>query len=237
MPYFLSPENLIGNSEVKITGDEVRHILLAHRSKKGEVIKLQGPDGKRFNSELVEIARNELKFKVLEQLSTPTEPIKEITLFQSVVNEKALDFIFQKGTELGLKSIVLFNSQSTATKLTMTQFLHKKDRWERILMESAKQCERVKIPSLEFISNLDEVLSELNDFKQVLLADVAGLKLKPNDYKLKAIGILVGPEGGFTEEEVEILKKQKNILPVNLGSLILRAETAVLKLTSILNNI
>lgn len=236
MPYFISEENLITDSEVKITGDEVRHILLAHRSKKGEVVKLQGPDGKRFNSEITEINRNELVFKILNQLETPPEPEKEITLFQSYVSEKALDFIFQKGTELGLSHIVLFNSQSTATKLTLAQFLHKKDRWERILIESAKQCERVKIPTLEFISNLDEILSELKDFQQVLLADVSGSKLEANTYKLKTIALLVGPEGGFTEEEVETLKKQKNIKPINLGPLILRAETAVLKLTSILNN-
>lgn len=237
MPYFISEENLIQDTEVKITGDEVRHILLAHRSKKGEVVKLQGPDGKRFNSEVVEINRNELVFKVLDQLQTPPEPDKEITLFQSYVSEKALDFIFQKGTELGLSSIVLFNSQNTATKLTLAQFLHKKDRWERILIESAKQCERVKIPNLEFISNLDEILSELKIFEQVLLADVSGSKLEDNSYKLKTLALLVGPEGGFAEEEVYILKKQKNIHAINLGPLILRAETAVLKLTSILNNI
>lgn len=237
MPYFICDENLNQGLEVGVSGDEVRHILLAHRSKKGEVVKLQGPNGKRFNSEIVKLDRNKITLRVLDQLDTPPESKREIILFQSVVSEKALDFIFQKGTELGLSGIVLYNSQNTATKLTTAQFLHKKDRWERILVESAKQCERVKPPQLEFLLSFEEVLNTLKGYKQVLHADMSGSNILTLLPLLSTVAILVGPEGGFTQNEMDVLRAQKNILTVSLGPNILRAETAALALTSILNNI
>src|SRR5438034_751240 len=109
MPYFLANESLSQGKILEISGEEARHVLLAHRVKKGEKIKLQGTDGKRYKVEIIEIGRNKLKLRSLEEIAVPSEPAVKITLFQSVVSEKALDFIFQKGTELGLDKIVLFN--------------------------------------------------------------------------------------------------------------------------------
>lgn len=228
MPYFLSDKNLSLNQETEVSGEEARHILFAQRIKKGEKIKLQGPDGKRFLSEVVSADKKSLKILPVESLPTPQEPKVKITLFQSVVSEKALDFIFQKGTELGLNKVVLFNSKNTATKLSADGFKKKQERWNKILMESAKQCERVKWPELEFVNLIEGVLSKAKSCDKILLMDIIGerhLALSTNNL---ALGLIVGPEGGFTEEEIKTFKTLANLQAISLGLTLLRAETAAL---------
>ena len=228
MPYFLSNKNLTLNREVEIAGEEARHILLAHRIKKGEKIKLQGPNQERYLVEIVDIGRNSLTIKPLEQITVPVEPSTVITLFQSVVSEKALDFIFQKGTELGLNKIVLFNSKNTATKLSSDGFKKKQERWNKILIEAAKQCERVKWPELEFVQDVSGVLLKARDYDKMFLADIGGEKLQTTHYKLQTLALIIGPEGGFTPDEVSQFKLLPNVQAISFGPILLRAETAAL---------
>ncbi|MFI5205590.1 MAG: RsmE family RNA methyltransferase [Candidatus Paceibacterales bacterium] len=237
MSYFLSDKNLVLGSSVEIADEEARHILLAHRAKKGEKIKLQGPDGKRFLSEIVSVARASLSAKVLEEIPTPMEPAVAITLFQSVVNEKALDFIFQKGTELGLSRIVLFNSANTAAKLSQEKFVAKKSRWKKILTESAKQSERAKWPSLEFAVDVGHAMEKLKSTDKVFLADISGEKLQTINYQLKTLALIIGPEGGFTPSEIQSFKLLPNTQTLSLGSILLRAETAALAGMAIVQNV
>ena len=123
MPYFLASENLEIGKELTLTGDEARHILLSHRIKIGEQIKLQGPNGKRFLCEVAATDKKSLTIVIVSSLTVPNEPSVQLILFQAIVSEKALDFIFQKATELGVAKIVLFNSKNTAAKLSADLFL------------------------------------------------------------------------------------------------------------------
>ncbi len=228
MPYFLSHKNLSVGDLVEVGGEEARHILLAHRVKKGEKIKLQGPDRERYLVEIKDVNRNSLKALPLEKLLLPGEPNISMTLFQSMVSEKALDFIFQKGTELGLNKIILFNSANTATKLSAENFKKKQGRWNKILIEAAKQSERAVWPSLGFEKNIDDVLVAIGKIDKIFLADIGGNKISVINPLPPTLGLLVGPEGGFTPEEIKTLQTLKNLETINLGPILLRAETAVL---------
>ncbi len=237
MPYFFSHEDLTLGREVEIAGQEARHILLAHRSKKGEKIKLQGPNGRRYLAEIISTTKTALSVKALGEIHPPPEPLVYFTLFQSVVNEKALDFIFQKGTELGLGKVVLFNSANTATKLSDDSFQRKQERWNKILIEAAKQCERAKWPSLEFVPNVNQALLAMEGLDKVFLTDVSGDKLKANSSKLNTAGIIVGPEGGLATDEISRFKSLSNLQTISLGPILLRAETAALASLVVLQNI
>ncbi len=240
MPYFLSGNNLSNNQAVTIAGEEARHILLSFRVRKGEKIKIQGPDEKRYLTEVVDVGKNQLIVKVLERLSVPIEPKISTTLFQSAVSEKALDFIFQKGTELGLSRIILFNSKNTATKLSKEVFKRKEERWQKILQEAAKQCERVRPPVLEFGGDVAQILEKASHLNQVFLTDPSGNNLKsaiPNLKSPKSIGLVVGPEGGFASEEVARFKSSPNCTAISLGPILLRAETAALAAASLITNL
>jgi 16S rRNA (uracil1498-N3)-methyltransferase len=248
--YFLTDQKLAEGASVELSGDEARHILLARRMKKGEKFNLQGKDEKRYLVNIIEIERNSLKVKVISEIKTPPEQKVKITLFQSFVNEKALDFIFQKSTELGAHKIILFNSQNTATKLAEELFKKKHDRWQKILWEAAKQSDRVHPPGLEYLKSVDDVIKSSKEYGQLFLCDIAGQSPK-NLVNLdqsfsarggsasggKSYGIIVGPEGGFTAEEVEGFKILPNCVPITLGPILLRAETATLASLSIISNL
>jgi 16S rRNA (uracil1498-N3)-methyltransferase len=236
MSYFLTDQKILENSIIKLSGEEVRHILLARRMKKGERFNLQGVDEKRYVVEIKEIGRNELKLEVVEKVKTPAEPEVKTTLFQSYVNEKALDFIFQKSTELGAYKIVLFNSQNTATKLSVDQFASKSVRWNRILWEAAKQSDRIHPPQLEYLKNLEDVKKAAKDFEKVFLCDIGGEKILVKE-KLSSAAIIVGPEGGLTAAEIDNIKSLPNCQTITLGSVMLRAETASLASLAIISNI
>ena len=99
----------------------------------------RGRTARKYLSEVIKTDKKALTVKVQSPvLPIPQEPSVEIILFQAIVSEKALDFIFQKGTELGLKKIVLFNSANASAKLSLDKFEAKKDRWNKILIEAAK---------------------------------------------------------------------------------------------------
>lgn len=237
MPYFLSYKNLEPETEIQIMGEEARHILLSHRIKVGEQIKLQGPDDKRYLSQVIKADKKSLTVKVLSLLATPQEPSVAITLFQAMVSEKALDFIFQKGTELGLGKIVLFNSANTATKLSGAAFERKRERWNKILTEAAKQSERAKWPELLFVADVTKTAELIKDSNKIFLADISGAKIPAMIPAPLAVALIIGPEGGFTEDEIREFKLLPNFQIISLSSFILRAETAAIAGISILQSL
>jgi 16S rRNA (uracil1498-N3)-methyltransferase len=228
MSYFLSSQKLHPNQLLELSGEEAKHILLSRRMKVGEQLNVQGPDEKRFVCELVAATKNNLSLKTISEIEVPKElPIK-IYLFQSIVSEKALDFIFQKSTELGAAGILLFNSQNTAIKLLVGQFASKSERWNKILWEAAKQCDRSKIPELIFFPTLNDILPEAEKLDQVFILDASAGNLKSPILNPKSLALIIGPEGGFTPQELDQLKTIKNSHTASIGPFTLRAETAAI---------
>jgi 16S rRNA (uracil1498-N3)-methyltransferase len=240
MSYFLSPQKLNVGELFELNGEEVRHILLSRRMKVGSTLNMQGLDGKRYKTEIKEIGKNILKLIALEEVLVPEELELKITLFQSVVSEKALDFIFQKATELGAAGITLFNSKNTATKLSASQFDAKSVRWNKILWESAKQCDRSKIPALKFLPELNEILLAASNYDQVIILDASGANLQSSIFNPKSITTLalaIGPEGGFTQEELHQLESLPNSTISLISPFTLRAETAAIAGLSIIQSL
>ncbi len=231
MSYFLSGQKLQADKEYKLEGEEAGHVLLSRRIKKGEKVNLQGVDEKRYLVEVVQVGKKDLVVNVLEEIPTPQELKAELVLLQSAVSEKALDFIFQKSTELQASKIILFNSQNTATRLTKEQFEKKYQRWNKILWEAAKQSDRVRPPKLEFLEGVREVLSAASGFNKFILLDPEGDSFRNSKFEIQnsnSFGIVIGPEGGFTSQEVSQFKKLPNCQLVSLGPILLRAETAAI---------
>jgi 16S rRNA (uracil1498-N3)-methyltransferase len=236
MSYFLSDQNLRLNTEVIISGPEAAHILLSRRIKLGEKIVLQDGNAKRFLCEVLAANKKTLTVRPVQEVSVPQELSTSLALYQSVVSEKALDFIFQKATELGASEIVLFNSTNTATKLTQLIFNKKLDRWSKILWEAAKQSGRSKIPDLKFLPALDNVVGDAKRFEKFLVLDASGASLKSKITNLKSIALIVGPEGGLIPLELDQLQSAQNSQLVSISPFVLRAETAAIAGLAIIQN-
>ena len=182
-----------------------------------------------------------LKAKAVEKINFDPELTSFVRLIYSIPKGDKLDLVVQKATELGVSEIVLLNSERCIAKITKEKKDKKLKRLNEIAKNAAEQSHRLIIPTIELV--LDNI-SELSLYKEnnfnyiayekefssknnVLIDDLENL----ND---KIINVLVGPEGGFSEKEVEIANSFyfKNI---SLGKRILRSETAAIALLSLFN--
>jgi 16S rRNA (uracil1498-N3)-methyltransferase len=235
MSYFLVNQELVLEKVLELSGEEAVHILFSRRIKKGEKIVLQDMLGNRCEAEVLNTEKKSLRVIPKQRVEIPKEPSNKVSILQASVAESAWDLILQKSTELGVAKIYLFSAKNSPKQITFSEYEKKKVRWQKILWEAAKQSGRGTVPELIFLNNFKEVLEVSEKLEKLFLADVGGEG--GGSLKYKNIGLLVGPEGGFTEEEFLEIKRLKNCHLLKLSSFTLRAETAAIVGAGILLNI
>ena len=161
----------------------------------------------------------------------------KLTIAISLVNEQKFDLILQKLTELGVSSIIPIKTERSIVKLDNKKIDKKLERWQKICKEASEQSHRNIVPEIKDIINLKELTKTNNDLKLIcsLSNDTKPLSTYLNS-KPKDILVAIGPEGGFTKQEEEILINNK-FLPTTLGKRVMRVETAAIYVTSIINYI
>lgn len=177
---------------------------------------------------------NEYEIILKEKLEETKETIPYVCLIVPILKEQKLDYIFQKGTELGVSKIILYYSERGIVKET-DKSIKKLDRWKTILKEASEQSHRNTIPEIE-IMTLKEIIS-LNGINIVCSTREKTITIKnvlKSNKKCGRINVLIGPEGGISNNEEELLLENK-FIPVTLGSRILRVETVPLFIMSIVN--
>ena len=230
-----------GNEEaVLITGKELHHLRDVLRLKKGDEVIVFDGKGPEFAGKIEDIGKNEARIITAKQLHLSKESAFEIILCQGLAKGEKMELIIQKATELGVSRIVPFIATRVVPKLKNEQIAKKTQRWQHIAIEASKQCGRGIIPVIEAPATLTEVLSRwsMNKENYVKLIPWEGEKehtlkdiLKGN--KTSGCVALIGPEGGFSEAEVNQAKKM-GFMPVSLGPRILRAETAAISMVTII---
>lgn len=177
---------------------------------------------------------NEYEIILKEKLKETKETIPYVCLIVPILKEQKLDYIFQKGTELGVSKIILYYSERGIVKET-DKSIKKLDRWKTILKEASEQSHRNTIPEIE-IMTLKEIIN-LNGINIVCSTREKTITIKnvlKCNKKCGRINVLMGPEGGISNNEEELLLENK-FIPVTLGSRILRVETVPLFIMSIVN--
>lgn len=232
--FFTEPCNIIC-SEGKIIGDDVKHIYKVLRLAEGDQIILNNCEGIEYLCEINTITKTEVIVKILEKLEKNNESNIRIHLFQGLPKGQKMDLIVQKGTELGVFEFVPTITSRVDVKLKGD--FKKLDRLNRIALEACKQSKRSVIPKVKEVVDLDKALLELKNMDLILVpyenAEDFGIKSLINQFKeeektlndIVDIGILIGPEGGFEEEEIKKLKENGAYI-ITLGNRILRTETA-----------
>lgn len=239
MPRFFVKTSDIHSDTIDITGEDVNHIKKVLRLNINDNIIVCDGNENDYLVRIESFEKDLVKTAVIDSFKNKNEPPVDITLFQGVPKSDKMDFIIQKSIELGVKSIVPVMTERTIVRLDGRKDAENKvSRWQRIALEAAKQCNRGLIPRIELPVSFNEALSLAKELELSIIPyekeTVGGLKnFLTNSRGVKKIGVIIGPEGGFSENEIE-KAAQNGIKSVTLGPRILRTETAGLTVLSIL---
>jgi 16S rRNA (uracil1498-N3)-methyltransferase len=222
-------EQITQNSCLDIKADQAHHISVVLRIGTGDYISIFNETHGEFLGKVIKASKNNVEVEIVEKLKDFI-PEKNITnLFFAPLKKDATDFVIEKATELGITSITQVLTQYTVNKPIETNKLEQK------LTQATQQCGRLDVPMINSPCKLTIILEKT---KHILWLNEKRLGVTLSEYVLKnnelnVFNILIGPEGGFSKEEFEILSTHKNVIPVYLNTNTLRAETACL--ASIIN--
>ena len=240
--FFIETENLKENEEIWLTGSDVNHIKNVLRKKIDDKINICNSDTqKNYECVIKNIEENKIVCKILDEVKSLAESNLNITIFQGLPKSDKMELIIQKATELGVRTIVPVITKRTVIKLKDKDKQNKVDRWRKIAEVAAKQSGRDIIPTIENIINIADIKFDEFDKIFVLYENEEKISIKDEIEQLKNdnkeelnIGIVIGPEGGFAESEIEQLRLNQNVSVVTLGKRILRTETVALVVSGIL---
>lgn len=216
---------------ITLDKENSHYISSVLRMREGEEVMLVGDSGKEAVSEVETITKNEVALRVVKVSDNDSEPRLNITLYQCVSKGERMDLTIQKSVELGVSTIVpVWSSRCVVKKEAVIGNASKNDRWQKIALEAARQSGRGKVPAVTDGMKYSQALKQAADECDLVLfpwEEARGLTLKGalQDKELTKIGIFIGPEGGFSEEEAAEAK-ENGAIPVTLGKRILRTETA-----------
>jgi 16S rRNA (uracil1498-N3)-methyltransferase len=204
------------------------------RIKLKEKIWLFDESGTNYLARVEKIDKDITQLSILKKMKKE-EPRVKITLAQALLKSKKMDMILQKSTELGVKTIIPVITARTVVKIN-GKIENKMERWKKITLSASKQSQRSHLPLILSPVHLKDLIKRRNEEKKLLLSENKGKYLK--EILIQSSGseiqkgelpfsvlVLVGPEGGWEEEEEEYILNN-GFEAVNLGSQILRAETA-----------
>jgi 16S rRNA (uracil1498-N3)-methyltransferase len=237
MRRFFIGQKEINRPDPSLTGEEARHIHQVLRLSPGDEILLFDGTGFEYLARIREIQRGKIDLAILEGTFVPRESPLELGLGIPFIRSQAMEWILQKGTELGARSFQPFFSARSSRNFRKEESDSRRQRWQKILIESAKQSGRNTLPELfepvPFSTLLEKKLPGLGliPYERESSRTLANLK---GEYPgIEKIFALIGPEGGFSPDEVE-MALAGGFLSVSLGPRILRSETAALALISLL---
>ena len=199
------------------------------RYKEGDLVTIFNGEGLDITYKIKSISSSVCELSKIESRSSILVD-KKLTLYISVIKKDNVELVAQKATELGVSKIVPIISERSEKKGL------NKERLEKIAIEASEQCGRGDIPVIDDIKSFDEALSSRNTGALSIFAQMGGLNISEKSFQGKLnlakeknseINIWIGPEGGWSEKEIERFEKE-NMIGVSLGKTVLRAETAAI---------
>lgn len=236
---FFVDADRIGKDTISIIGEDVNHIKNVLRMKPGTQVRISNMEDKDYICELLELKDDEVIAKIVDVDEEGTELPSKVYLFQGLPKADKMETVIQKNVELGVYSIVPVSMKRCVVKLDAKKAKSKKERWQKIAESAAKQSKRMIIPTLDEVKTLKEAVEFAKTLDVILLPyeNASGMEktkeiighIKPG----QSVGIFIGPEGGFEDEEVSFLENA-GAQVISLGKRILRTETAGMALMAVL---
>jgi len=234
---FVLPQNIKAN-EVSLTGGPLKKIRLVLRLKPKDTLYVFDGTGCEYLCEVVSLTASGGELKILEKSNPVRESPLDIHLGQALPKSSKMSFVVQKAVELGVTEIHPFFSARSLPRYNRDQASRRVRHWQKISQEASRQSGRIRIPQVHPPRDFSELLDGASPASLKVILHQGATKdslkslLRKNRNK-RAIFFLVGPEGGFTAEEIA-LSRERGFKPVDLGTRILRTETVALTFLSIL---
>lgn len=228
--FFVAPENIKGEWAL-IDAVQTRHLQVVLRLLPGDTVGLFDGRGSEYRARLEFLEGDCYTARLLAEERTNSEPRLRLNLIQSLAKGDKMDFIVQKAVEIGVFAIYPVVSDRCVVSLSPERAVKKIERWQSIAREACKQCRRSYIPPIYPVQTLKQYTSKRGQHRDLMLYEDSqsrGLKQILRDPGLSwgyEMGIIIGPEGGFTPDEVRAAQNS-GILIAGLGPRILRSETA-----------
>ena len=231
MPHFFIKSNQVENDNIIISDKEnYTHIARALRARAGEKLLLIDENKIQYETFISEITNNEIVAKIEKSYPSTRSLDFTLDLAQSPLSNDGQNFIIEKATELGISRVIPVFTDYCSVKRSVIE--KKIPKWQRIMYESSKQCERADIPQCGELTTIKDLVTVEKYDKIIVFCERIADKTIRDSFKTSAIKqgdkvlVIIGPEGGFSDREFEFFKKQ-NFEMLTLGTLILRAESAV----------
>ena len=247
MPKFFVKQEQIQDNKIIIKGQDVNHIKKVLRAKIGDELQICNcQNGENFLCGIKKIDNEDIVCIIKQKIKENVESNIEVTIFQGLPKADKMEYIIQKSVELGVYDITPVEMKRCVVKLDEKDKNKKQLRWQKISEVAAKQCGRDIIPQINKIINIKNICELIKKYDIVLVAyenekektlkeQLKLLKEQTEQKKDKVIkiGIVIGPEGGLEEQDIEKLKENGAKI-ITLGKRILRTETVALNVLSII---
>jgi 16S rRNA (uracil1498-N3)-methyltransferase len=233
-PRLYVPLPLAAGAQLELPEGAGHHAARVLRLRAGDPVALFNGQGGEYAARILAIGKHDVTVALERHDPVERESSLPVTLVQAVSSGERMDITIQKAVELGVSRIVPVESERCVVRLKGERAAKRVAHWQQVTISACEQCGRNRIPEVRMISPLDVWLAaEKNDALRWMLLPGADTALRDLPRPQKPIELLVGPEGGLTDAEVEAARRA-GYQPVRLGPRVLRTETAALALLAAL---
>lgn len=238
MHQFFVEDGQIGRAFVTITGTDVNHIKHVLRMKPGEKIRVSNQQGRDYFCEISELGDSFVQADILEEDAPTTELPGKIYLFQGIPKGDRMETVIEKAVELGVYEIIPVAMKYCVVKLDAKKEAARIKRWQKLSEAAAKQSKRSLIPNIHSVMSFQEAAAyaSLCDVRLIPYENEQGMQSAKDAFSSikrgNSVSVMIGPEGGFAEEEIALAKETMRV--ISLGKRILRTDTAGIAVMSML---
>jgi 16S rRNA (uracil1498-N3)-methyltransferase len=222
------PLPLAAGDTLQLPSEVATHVGRVLRARAGQLLTLFDGRGGEYDATIVQIDRRGVRVRIELHRAIERESPLAVTLLQALARGERMDFIVQKATELGVAAIVAMGGDRSVVRLDGAGLARRCEHWRAVAISACEQCGRNRVPTIGYVADLASACREADATSQrLLLAPDAERTLVAAAREAAHIALAVGPEGGFSDDELA-LAKQQGFKFCRLGPRVLRAETAPL---------
>ena len=237
MARFFLPRSNIEGRRGSVAGAELEHLRRVLRLRPGDHIIAFDDNGWEHEAVIRALNDAQGELEILRSYQAERESPLAVTLAVALTKGDKMDYVVEKATELGVKTIAPFVSRYTVPKLNDRKVVQRAERWQKIALSAAKQCGRTCLPEVLPLCDYHELIGERGAAELKLFfwereAEQTLKQVRDREAGVQSVLLVIGPEGGFTVDEAE-MARTRGYTTVHLGPRVLRAETAALTALSL----